>query len=59
MRLVVRRRDGYTCRMCGSYGREVDHIIPVSEGGQYVLSNLQVLCVGHHREKTLRERRAK
>lgn len=57
--LRVRARDGNKCRMCGSTSfLQVDHIIPVSKGGQSVDSNLWTLCdlchsrrPGHDRAK--------
>jgi len=36
---------------------ELDHIIPLIDGGGHELSNLQTLCVPCHREKTARESR--
>ena len=52
-------RDGYRCRACGkAAGRfEVDHIIPLSEGGAaYELDNLQSLCRPCHFDKTTLDR---
>jgi HNH endonuclease len=56
-RVVVFRRDRYTCRACGRRGRrrdlEVDHIVEIARGGaslQY--DNLQTLCRACHRAKT-------
>jgi 5-methylcytosine-specific restriction enzyme A len=34
---------------------EVDHVIPLSQGGRDHVSNFQSLCADHHREKTNRE----
>ena len=34
---------------------ELDHILPLVEGGGHELSNLQTLCVPCHRQKTRRE----
>jgi 5-methylcytosine-specific restriction endonuclease McrA len=35
---------------------EVDHIVPVSAGGDvFDLSNVQALCKSHHSQKTRRE----
>ncbi len=48
MRYDVLRRDDFHCVRCGR-GREdgvklhVDHIVPVSRGGESVMSNLQTL----------------
>lgn len=38
-----------------SFGVEVDHIVPVSQGGSDEISNLQLLCIPCHRRKTARE----
>ncbi len=47
--------DGHR-RRCGRLADEVDHITPVSKGGdRYDPDNLQSLCQQHHRAKTLRE----
>lgn len=62
IRRNVMVRDNGLCQVCkaeGIYqqGSEVDHIVPVSQGGSDAYSNLQVICVPHHREKTHRESR--
>ena len=49
VREEVFRRDGYTCQMCGASKDdgaklELDHIIPVAQGGTNDLNNLQTLC---------------
>lgn len=54
-------RDGFSCQLCGRTGGslQVDHIIPLEQGGSNNDSNLQVLCVDCHKQKTtdeLRER---
>jgi 5-methylcytosine-specific restriction protein A len=51
----IRERDGYTCRKCKAYGREVDHITNVASGGTDDDSNLWVLCTGCHAAKTKTE----
>lgn len=38
------------------YGYEIDHIIPLSEGGTDAPSNMQLLTVYQHRAKTAKER---
>lgn len=47
-RFKVFERDGYTCRYCGSRPPEgvleVDHFIPVKEGGDNEMSNLLTSC---------------
>lgn len=38
------------------YGYEIDHIIPLSQGGTDDPSNMQLLTIEQHRAKTARER---
>lgn len=51
----IRERDGHTCQQCGAFGHEVDHIIPVSQGGTNDDANLQALCSACHMAKTQAE----
>jgi 5-methylcytosine-specific restriction protein A len=56
---AIRRANG-RCEKCGRPGRrlQVDHIIPVTQGGTHDESNLQVLCSGQgscHAAKTATE----
>jgi hypothetical protein len=48
VRVQVLARDKYRCLMCGrdksEVSLEVDHVIPVAEGGTDELSNLATLC---------------
>lgn len=49
LRFDILKRDGYRCRICGAAAGDgvklhVDHIIPVSKGGETIPSNLQTLC---------------
>ncbi|HYK93249.1 MAG TPA: HNH endonuclease [Thermoplasmata archaeon] len=58
-RVVVLRRDRYTCQACGRRARrrelEVDHVVEVARGGPALeYSNLQTLCRACHRVKTSR-----
>ncbi|HFK4243378.1 TPA: HNH endonuclease, partial [Escherichia coli] len=44
-REMIKKRDGEKCNYCGSTNElEIDHIIPVSKGGNSNPENLQVLC---------------
>ena len=43
--LALIERDGYQCRNCSDQNDlAIDHIIPLSKGGNDDLSNLQILC---------------
>lgn len=49
LRYEVIKRDGYRCRACGFSVQDgahlhIDHIVPVSKGGQSIKGNLQTLC---------------
>lgn len=51
----VTDRDKGVCAMCGQFGNgcEIDHIIPVIEGGGCCgLDNLRTLCLACHRRQT-------
>ena len=52
-RFFVLKRDRYRCRMCGRSGveLEVDHRIPIAQGGSDALDNLQTLCFDCNRGK--------
>lgn len=59
LREAIKRRDNFTCCNCGNsiYNEpnlllEIDHIIPVSKGGQTVAPNLQTLCWKCNRAKS-------
>lgn len=63
-RLQKRRLDIWTaspqCAACERYtqypsGFELDHIVPLHQGGEDSESNLQVLCIECHGAKTLKE----
>lgn len=42
---IVLERDGYKCAWCErTLDLHIDHIIPVSKGGQNTLDNMQILC---------------
>lgn len=62
MREAVRLRDGYLCQACmdiGVYraGHQVDHTIPLEEGGSNAMSNQRLLCKEHHDRKSGEEHR--
>ena len=40
---------------CSFPGRDVDHIINLAQGGSDSLTNLQLLCEWHHKQKTQAE----
>lgn len=56
LRYTILKRDGFRCVLCG-HGRddgaqlEVDHIFPVSKGGETVPKNLRTLCKECNRGK--------
>ncbi len=41
-----------TGRICGATATDVDHIVPLRQGGTNDWDNLQPLCHSHHSEKT-------
>ena len=51
---TVRERD-QVCRACGTTGTDFDHILPVADGGQTTLDNLQLLCHPCHIVKSRRD----
>lgn len=59
LREFIKARDNYTCCTCGNSTHvepnlllEIDHIIPVSKGGQTEEMNLQTLCWKCNRAKS-------
>lgn len=39
------KRDNFTCKICGQkYNLTIDHLTPISQGGNNDDSNLQTLC---------------
>lgn len=64
LRAEILKRDRYLCQCesCKAEGRatpadEVDHIIPLSQGGTDAPSNLRAINSVHHKLKTQREAR--
>lgn len=60
LKAAVMQRDMYLCQSCqrngiDKQGSEVDHVVPLSEGGTNNLDNLQCICRSCHREKTREE----
>ena len=43
-RYHVRKRDNYTCQLCGKEGWIVDHIIPYAISHETKLDGVRVLC---------------
>lgn len=51
-------RDGFACVHCGAReALEVDHVIPIAQGGTWTLDNAQTLCKPCHVVKTAKDRR--
>ena len=40
----MRRLLANSCVACSSPGQHIDHIVPISRGGQHSIGNLQMLC---------------
>ena len=59
MRYEVLARDGGTCVLCRSQDKrlEVDHIVPLAQGGSDAIENLQTLCIDCNRGKSDRDDR--
>ena len=55
LRYEIFKRDNFKCVLCGATGKEekleIDHIIPISEGGKTTKSNLRTLCFKCNRGK--------
>lgn len=55
-RTAILNRDGYRCRYCGvevvdGQNAEIDHVIPLSRGGESTLDNLVTSCAACNRRK--------
>lgn len=52
-RFMIPKRDKYRCQICNRSGveLEVDHIVPVSQGGSDRMDNLQTACQDCNRGK--------
>jgi 5-methylcytosine-specific restriction protein A len=60
LRNEILRRDGFLCQPCKAQKRtklatEVDHIVPMFEGGSDAKANLQAICTECHAVKTKAE----
>lgn len=46
IRQQVLKRDGYRCRYCGSHSEvfHMDHVYPISKGGETTVNNLVTAC---------------
>lgn len=62
LRAEVLERDGHTCQMrlpgCLVHASEVDHVVPVADGGTDDKSNLRAACHPCHATTTARHARA-
>ncbi len=47
-RAQILYRDAYRCVLCGHAAHEVDHIVPVADGGTDAPANLRSLCHACH-----------
>ena len=61
LRLKALERDKHLCQMCLKRGifttaTDVDHIVPLAQGGTDTMENLQSLCHECHKQKTCQER---
>lgn len=61
LRHATLERDGHQCThmtdgiRCTARADQVDHVIPVSQGGQSTPANTASLCLPHHKEKIAAE----
>jgi len=56
IREAVRARAKGHCELCGAAARlDVDHIVPISEGGSGDITNAQAICRPCHKRKTADE----
>ena len=47
----VLRRDGGLCAYCGGKAASIDHVVPVSRGGQHVWENVVAACMPCNHKK--------
>lgn len=58
IRLLIASKQKWKCKICFEILEarfEIDHIIPLSQGGQESKENLQALCSNCHSKKTMME----
>lgn len=57
----MKERREWPCYPKGYFRRtyDIDHIIPVEDGGKSIMENLQTLCVACHKKKTAEQARNK
>ncbi len=62
-RIRILTRDAFICRICGRVtsgpSANVDHVVPLEDGGSDADENLQTLCRSCHGRKTSAEQRKK
>ena len=51
VRAQALERDGYRCQACGAPATEVDHLLPVIDGGTDAAGNLRSLCTACHKRR--------
>ena len=51
IRLEVLERDGWTCRYCGGWANQCDHVVPRAKGGTDDTDNLVAACGRCNRRK--------
>jgi 5-methylcytosine-specific restriction protein A len=54
VRFIINRDRGL-CYLCGLFGDEADHVIPIAEGGANDVANGGCICTSCHDTKTREE----